>query len=328
MIKSIATSKDGTVVTGLRTEAFKEVLSHSDSFLWVDITGNLADDYESMLLDTFRFHPLAVDDALQETHVPKVDRWDTYLYLVLRTVRKESHGIFEIDTPELDIFLGENYLVTYHEGKIPIIVKIWELCNQDVRYLSRGVSYLLYQLADEIVNDIIAVIEDLDDRLDQIEDEIFTNPQPGTIEHIFTIKRVALRLRRTLIPQREVFNKLARSDFDLIPEHDQVYFRDVYDHMERLQEFNDGLRDLASGALDTYLSVVNNRMNETVKTLTIVTTFFMPLTFLTGFFGMNFFQSTIPLNAWTGSLAFMLVLTGMVLTPIIMYFWMRRRAWM
>jgi len=115
---------------------------------------------------------------------------------------------------------------------------------------------------------------------------------------------------------------------DLILEQDRVYFRDVYDHMVRLQEISEGLRDLVSGALDTYLSVVNNRMNDVMKTLTVITTLFMPLSFLTGFFGMNFFQAVIPLDAWTGKVVFGIVLAGIVAIPVGMYLWMRRRHWM
>jgi magnesium transporter len=137
-----------------------------------------------------------------------------------------------------------------------------------------------------------------------------------------------LRLRRTIVPHREVFNKLARGDFVLIEEPDQAYYRDIYDHMVRLQEINENLRELIGGALDTYLSVINNRMNDVMKTLTIITTLFMPLSFLTGFFGMNFFQAVVPMESWTGKSAFIIALLGMVFIPTGMFLWMRRRVWM
>ena len=315
-------------IQNISTDQIEAELMKDDGFLWVDIASESAETYRPFLRDVFKFHPLSIDDAIQETHVPKVDEWDTYLYLVLRTVKTEHQDTFEIRTPELDIFLGSNYLVTYHEEPIASVEKIWTLCHQDHRYLSKGAGYLLYHIADEIVTKTITMIEDLDNQIDQIEDEIFNNPQPGTLENIFSVKRVILRLRRSLLPQREVFNKLARGDFALIPDHDQVYFRDVYDHMVRLQEINESSRDLVSGALDTYLSVVNNRMNDVMKTLTIITTIFMPISFMTGFFGMNFFQAVIPLESWTGKLAFTLILAGMILIPLGMYTWMRRRDWM
>ena len=142
------------------------------------------------------------------------------------------------------------------------------------------------------------------------------------------MKRALLYLRRIMAPQREVLNKLARGDFIVVSGDDRPFFRDVYDHLVRLYDISEGLRDLVSGALDTYLSVVNNRMNEVMKTLTVITTLFMPLAFVVGFFGMNFFEVTRPLPVWTGRVAFVVVLCAMVVTPVAMYLWMRRRAWM
>ena len=135
-------------------------------------------------------------------------------------------------------------------------------------------------------------------------------------------------IRRTLVPQREVVNKLARDTFLVIGEKDQVYFRDVYDHMVRLYNQSDSVRDLLTGTMELNLSVMNNRMNDVMKTLTIITTLFMPLTFITGFFGMNFFQAVLPLRVWTGSGTLAFTLVGMILLPLGMFYWMRRRAWM
>ncbi len=312
----------------LPTDQIETVLEKEEGFIWVDISSETEEACKPLLRDVFKFHPLSIDDALQETHVPKVDQWETYLYMALRTVKTDPNDTLEIHTPELDIFLGATYLITYHEEPIAAVEKVWELCHQDNRYLSRGTGYLLYHIADEIVTNTMLVIDDLDIQIDQIEDEIFITPQSGTLELIFSVKRVVLKLRRMLLHQREVFNKLSRGDFALIQEEYQVYFRDIYDHMVRLQEINESSRDLISGALDTYLSVVNNRMNEVMKTLTIITTLFMPLSFLTGFFGMNFFQPAIPLGAWTGKEVFIPVLIGIIIIPVGMYLWMRRRAWM
>lgn len=327
MIRSFLFTQSGQVQP-IEIEQIEAVLGREDNFIWLDLVSEPVETCRPILRDVFKFHPLSIDDALLETHVPKVDEVDIYLYLVLRAVKTERRKIYKIDTPELDIFLGSNYLVTYQSEPLAAVDKIWELCHQDHRYLSRGVGYLLYQIADEIVTNTMEAVDDLNLWIDQIEDEIFLDPQPETLEHILSIKRIVLRLRLALLPQREVFNKLARGDFELILKDDRIYYRDVYDHMLRLQEINEGLRDLITGALDTYLSVVNNRMNDVMKMLTIITTLFMPLSFLTGFFGMNFFQAVIPRDAWTGVLSFLLVLASMILIPAIMYLWMHRRGWM
>ncbi|MBU0494612.1 MAG: magnesium/cobalt transporter CorA [Chloroflexi bacterium] len=257
--------------------------------------------------------------------------WVEYLYLVLHAVvfdvqGKDADG--HIDTLELDIFLGQNYLVTYHAQSIAAVDRVWAACQRDERHLKRGAAYLLYKLADELVADYMPAVEQMDDAIDLIEDEIFDNPAPTVLERTFAFKRALLHLRRIIMPQREVLNKLARDDYAVIaPEH-RIFFRDVYDHLVRLYDITESMRDLVGGVLDTYLSVVNNRMNEIMKTLTVITTLFMPLAFLTGFFGMNFFQPVTPLDIWTGIPAFILTMIVMMLLPAGMFLWMRRRAWM
>lgn len=323
MIRALLYTQVGKVQT-ITVNQIATVLRKKQDFLWLDFTSEPIETSKPILEDIFNFHPLAIDDALHETHVPKIDDWDTYIYLVLRTVRFANHDSLEIITPELDVFLGSNYLVTYNADHINAIGEIWDLCQQDPRFLARGAGYLLYQISDEIVNNSMTLIEDMDDHIDQIENEIFTDPQPATLAHIFTIKRSVQTLRRTLLPQREVFNKLARGDFSIILENDRVYFRDVYDHMVRLQEINESLRDLAGGAIDTYLSVVNNRMNEIMKVLTIIATIFIPLSFFTGIYGMNFVY--MPELQWRWGYFFLLGFLGMVIIGMLMYF--KRKRWM
>ena len=296
--------------------------------MWVDLSNEPADVCEPILRETFGFHPLAVDDALAEMHTPKVDDWGQYIYLALHAAAFDQEKDGLVDTLELDVFAGRNYLVTYRGQPVSAVDQVWETCHRDGRYLQRGAAYLLYQLTDEVVADYMPVIEQLDEVIDQIEDQVFDDPAPELLERLFTLKRALLRLRRVLAPQREVLNKLARGDFVVIEEEGCVFFRDVYDHLVRLHDIVESLRDLVGSALDTYLSVVNNRMNEVMKTLTVITTLFMPLSFVAGFFGMNFFQPAIPLDAWTGLPVFVLTIAGMVLAPLAMFVWMRRRAWM
>jgi magnesium transporter len=188
-------------IQNIATDQIETELMKDDGFLWVDIASESGETYRPFLRDVFKFHPLSIDDALQETHVPKVDEWDTYLYMVLRTVKMEPQDTFEIRTPEVDIFLGHNYLVTYHEEPIPAVEKIWTLCHQGHREFSKGAGYLLYHIADEIVTNTMVMVEELDYQIDPIEDEIFNNPKPGTLEKIFSVKRVIQQLRRSLLPQ-------------------------------------------------------------------------------------------------------------------------------
>lgn len=177
------------------------------------------------------------------------------------------------------------------------------------------------------MTEYMPAVEEIDTAIDEIEDQVFDRPSPRTLERLFSLKRVLLAMRRILLPQREVLNKLARDDYRVIDPRDRIFFRDIYDHLVRLHDLNESLRDLVGGALDTYLSVVNNRMNDIMKTLTIITTLFMPITFITGFFGMNFFEPVANLTGWTTRLIFSLVMFVLLLFPFGMYLWMRRRTW-
>jgi magnesium transporter len=199
--------------------------------------------------------------------------------------------------------------------------------QRDQRPLQDGADHLLYKIIDNLVTNYMPIVERIDDEIDEIEDQVFDRPTPRTLERLFALKRVLLSMRRILLPQREVLNKLARDDYAVIDRKDRIFFRDIYDHLVRLHDLNETMRDLVGGALDTYLSVINNRMNEVMKTLTIITTLFMPLTFVTGFFGMNFFEPLGLMKPWTSSLAFYTVLGITIALPTGMYLWMRRRTW-
>ncbi|HEY4688421.1 MAG TPA: magnesium/cobalt transporter CorA [Anaerolineae bacterium] len=329
MIRALYRTSAGDIRTDVKPEDLGAALQDKDGLLWVDFESTPTEVDEPILTNTFHFHPLAVDDALHESHVPKVDDWDDYLYIVLHAAAFDKEAGDHIDTYELDIFLGQNYLVTHHEYPIPAVEKVWAACERESRHWREGPDHLLYRVADEVVASYMPVVEDMDDAIDTIDSQIFDRPSPGTLQRIFALKHATVHLRRTIAPQREVLNKLARDEYDLIDRKDRVYFRDVYDHLVRLHDITEGMRDLAGGALDTYLSVVNNRMNDIMKTLTVVTTLFMPLTFITGFFGMNFFQSTEPtLDPWTSLVMLIITLAIMVVLPISMLIFIRRRGWL
>ncbi len=299
--------------------------------VWVDIHDiepEANGDVEALLSDVFHFHPLAIEDALKECHVPRVDDWDDYLYLVFHSIdfEPETDGL---RLHELDIFLGANYLVTYHTETLPLID--WHRRNierDSKNRLKHGADHLLYHLLDKGVSEYMPALEHLDDAVDAAQDEVFERPTTRTIQSIFQIKRSTIRLHRILGPQREVLNRLARDEYGQIAAEHRVYFRDVYDHLVRIHDITEGLRDLISGALDTYLSAISNRTNEIMKTLTLVTVMFMPMSFLAGFFGMNFFGESLEFKAWLPKdTLFVSVCLVTFLTPGAMWLWARRRGW-
>jgi magnesium transporter len=329
MIRSTYRSAAGQIKENLPPAEFVAALKEPDSLLWVDFEATPAQEDEVILREVFGFHPLAIDDALQETHVPKVDDWDDYLYLVLHSIRYDPAGEGRVETSELDIFLGANYLVTHHDDSIPAIQHVRDACQRDARFLSRGADHLLYRIIDDLVAGYMPIVERIDEAIDQNEDQIFDHPTNNNLAQLFALKKALLHLRRIIGPQREVLNRLARDDYAVVDAKDRVFFRDIYDHLVRLHDINESMRDLVGGALDMYLSVINNRMNDVMKTLTVITTLFMPLSFVAGFFGMNFFTPPdSALAVWTLPGAFLIALGIMTISPLSMILWMRNRRWL
>jgi magnesium transporter len=328
MIRSIYYTGAEQLQLDIPIEQYSQAIQNTEGIFWVDFVGEDPQHCEAILLNTFGFHPLAVDDALHETHVPKVDDWEAYLYVVLKDIHFHR-GEGDIDSLELDVFIGRNYIVTHHDLPIPTVDSVWNACQRDQRQFRHGADRILYRITDELTTNYMKVVEALDEEIELVEDEVFEKPSPQMVQSIFELKRVTLHLRRIISPLREVLNKLARDDYAVIDDRERIYFRDIYDHLVRLHDISESLRDLVGGVLDTYLSVINNRMNEIMKTLTLITTLFMPISFVAGFFGMNFFQPTSAnLIPWTSNRAFIVMMLITILTPFSMFLWMRKRKWM
>jgi magnesium transporter len=328
MIRSIYRTPTGDLRDNPPLAELPALLAERGGMLWVDFQGNPPEQDEPILRQVFGFHPLAIDDALQESHVPKLDDWHDYLYIVLHALHLDWQADDPIQTLELDIFLGKNYLVTHHDQPIETLDKVWVNVHRADRHIKSGLDYLLYRIIDELVAGYFPIIEQMDDAIDVTEDQVFSQPTSQTLERIFTMKRAVLHMRRIIGPQREVLNRLARDDFAVIDSHERIYYRDVYDHMVRILDFIETLRDLVSGALDTYLSVINNRMNDIMKTLTVITTLFMPISFIASFFGMNYFAPAANLSQWTTLPSFWFTLFLILLLPAMMFLWIRRRGWL
>jgi magnesium transporter len=319
MIRILCRTVQGTAMTELPLDQLANALLAKRNVIWVDLSGDDTTTYQPLLTNTFGFHLLAVEDALVETHLPKIDDWDEYLYLVLYGVDFDRPQL-EVDSHEVDIFLGPNYLVTYHTEPVNAIERLRTNYQRDARRLQRGADFLLFELADAVVADFMPCLDALDETANDLEDEVFSNPTRETLPRIFTLKRAAIHLRRILSPQREVLNRLARDEYRVVDAKERIYFRGVYDHLVRLHDINEGLRDLIGGALDIYLSATSNRLNEVMRVLTMVTVLGLPLTFLTGFFGMNFFGGTYELPApFEGWLLFIIAVLTMIITPIVLY---------
>lgn len=309
-----------------------EALSDQNGLVWVDIQGPHQGQPDGLLEDwlcsVFHFHPLAVEDALRETHLPKVDDWDDYLYLVFQ-VAKIDPETDVLALQEFDVFLGRNYLVTYHAGPLEILDQDRVNIQRDPRdRLRHGADHLLIRFLELAVDQSLAAIEEMDERVDQVQNDVIAQASSKVLHRIFRIKRSAIQLHKSLAPQREVLNRLARDPYKPVQPKHRVYFRDLYDHVVRIHDISEGLRDLISGTLETYLSVVSNRTNDIMKTLTIVTVMFMPMSFLVGFFGMNFFGEPLVLP-WPmpRRMLFFASCVFMAISPCFIWIYARRKKW-
>jgi len=327
MIRLLHRDREGNVRKDVPLSELPRRLKRG-GLLWLDLVAEPPEVCEPILREAFGFHPLAIDDALQETHIPKLDDWGDYLYLAIHAIHYDPGADPSLSTQEFDAFLGADYLVTHHDDPLPGVDRVWNRLDRDDRYIAAGADHLYYALADEIILGYLHSVEAIDETIEDFEDAVFGRPTPEILERVFSLKRGLLQLRRIVGPQREVFNKLARDDFRVIDKKDRVYFRDVYDHLVRLHDINESMRDQVTGVLEIYLAVINNRMNEIMKTLTQIAVVFLPISFLVGFFGMNYFAAPVLFQEWTGLPSFAATMLVLILTPLGFYIWFRRRAWL
>jgi magnesium transporter len=290
-------------------------------FFWLDLT-DLEGDGVGVLRNTFGFHPLAVEDAEHFGQRPKVDSYDDFVYLVTHGAREDGSG-----TVEVHFFFAQQYLVTVRRDECPAIDTIRD--KEARTGLDQTEPILLvYRVIDALVDTFFPVLAKFDDEIDDLEDAILQKPTDEQLGTLFTMKRELVELRKVVTSERDMFAELISGISPLpgmTPEAER-YFRDLYDHLIRISDLVDSYRDLLTGAMDTHLSTVSNRLNEVMKQLTIIATVFLPLSFLTGFFGQNFGWMVRRLNSFG---AFLLLGFGLeVLAVISLLVLFRRRGWM
>lgn len=317
----------GTVaVDGVRSPAtadgVRSLVAAATPF-WLDLDG-LDAEASGVLSDTFHLHPLAVEDAEHFGQRPKIDEFDDFTYFVVHGADPSGDG-----TSELHIFLVPHAVITVHRGPCPALDEVHARVER--RHQIQDVSpqvVLLYLIVDGLIDSFFPVLNDFDDRIDSLEDEILKAPTEAQLGELFDMKRNLIAMRKAVTPQRDMFSALASGLVDLpgLTVEGQRYFRDIYDHLIRISEMVDGYRDLLSGVMDTHLSTVSNRLNVVMKQLTIIATIFLPLSYLTGFFGQNF--AALVRNV-TGTSSFLIFGIGLELAAaLVLLFFFRRRGWL
>lgn len=321
--------KGRTIIQNPPLKQIKKHLRSKKATVWVDLEKPDEKEY-AFLNRTFDFHPLSIEDCKKSIELPKVDTFEKYLFIVLNSAPKKKEKP-EFTKREIDFFLGKNFLITSHIHKDPSVERLVEKLKIKENGAAVSPDFLMYQLMDSLVDLYFPFLDAWEDHIEMLEEEIIEHKHKrDTLKRIMSIKRELLNLRKSIAPQIEVINKFTKKDFPFIHPKTSLYFKDVHDHLMRIYSELENQRDLLKNAFDAHATIIStqmtetsNKMNQVMQKLTIIATIFMPLTFITGVYGMNF--RNMPELYW--KYGYFIILGIMFLVGIMMYAFFKRRRW-
>jgi len=291
---------------------------------WMNVNGLHETHFIESIGEQFKIHPLLLEDILNTDHRPKLEDFEKYLLIMIKMLTYDEARDL-IQSEQISIILGAGYVITFQEQKGDIFDSIrLRIKTGKGRIRGMQADYLTYALLDSIVDGYFQILEKIGDQIEILETELLNHPRPEVLRRIHRLKREMILVRKAVWPLREVIGALDRDGSDLIQESSQIFLRDVYDHTIQIIDTVETFRDMLAGMLDTYLSVINNRMNEVMKVLTVITTLFIPLSFIAGIYGMNF--KNMPELEW--DFGYFAVLFVMLLVSIGMLFYFRKKDWL
>ncbi len=297
-------------------------LKDKPTITWINISGIHKLDVIEKTGVQFGLHPLTLEDIVNTEQRPKIEDYKDYIFIVLKALHYDADQGLKIE--QISIIIGVNYVITIQENKKDVFRPVRErIKNSTGRIRKMGADYLVYALIDAIVDNYFVVLEQLEGKIEFLEEELITNPTKRTLHLIHQLKREMLFMRKSLWPSREVINILQRGELPFINETTVVHLKDVYDHTIQVVEIIETLRDILSETLDIYLSSISNRINDVMKILTIITTIFIPLSFVAGIYGMNF--KYMPELEWR--FGYPVVLIFMAVVGIVMLFFFKKKKW-
>ncbi|CAN5512940.1 magnesium/cobalt transporter CorA [soil metagenome] len=301
----------------------------SDETIWVDLWNTPNSEIESILNEKFGLHELNIEDVLryneskENVQLPKIDDFGEYLFLIFNgfTVKGKTYNVFS-----LNAFVGNNFIITIHnEEGTNFVVSSVDTYQKDT-LLTKGPDYILHLILDHLVDNYYPMLEILDEKIDTIENNVFEkDSSKKTLQTILKFKRELLYIRRISTYQKEILFKAYRGDFEVIDKKESMYYRNVYDHLVRVADTTESYRDVVTGLLDSYLSIVNNKMNEIMKILTVIATIILPLNLITGIFGMNFSKNFPLLDNEYG---FWISMGIMLMISLVMLNFFRKKGWL
>ncbi len=318
--KAFYLNPEGELQRELNEREIKAAYEAKQGMLWVDISETTEEDGK-FLERVFDFHHLAVEDcASSRIHPPKIDNFKDYLFIVVHGINYAVESEL-VTTAELAIFLGSHFMVSNHKFPLHSVDAVRHMVEADGRPMERGANFFAHDLIDTLIDNVLPTIDRMGEVTEEIEEEAIHYPQQSTLDAILKLRRSALRIHRVMAPQREIMNRLSRGEFTMIENAAQIFFRDIYDHLVRIEELNQNIRDRADNAQATYLSSVANKQNETMKILAMVATIFLPLTLVAGIYGMNF--ENMPELRWSWGYYAVLGFMASVISIVVWRFWAR-----
>jgi magnesium transporter len=317
----LVVKSDGALVSDASLEEAGAYLRDPGARVWIDLFEPEMADYDA-LQEVFHFHPLAIEDCHSNIQRPKIDDYGDYIFMTFHGLNL-AEGKDPLEMVELDLFLSPAFLVTVRYDRLFSIREVQDRIRKNPEILRRGPDVVLHAVIDRMVDFFFDLLQRMDETMDGIEDRLFEGPTRTVLQEILDLKRTIMALRRVAGPQREIMNQIARGDCPVVQEGTRYYYRDIHDHLLRIADSLDAYRDMIGTAMDTYMTLLSNRTNEIMKVLSIIATIMLPLSLITGFFGMNFQRFPgidYEFGVWF-VVAAMAVLAGIMLV----YF--RRKGW-
>jgi len=315
---------DGHMRSGLTLEEAQQALAAPGNLIWIDIEEAERGEGERWLREVFGFHPLTIDDCYNNRiDPPKIDDHGDYLFVIIHTVDFDAET-GELSAHELDMYVGRNYVVSFHKRPVYAVTELRRRANANSVDVEHGADFLAHSLFDIAVDDFHPIVERLDDQIGAIQEQVIDRPDKRLLEQTLALRHGAQRLRRTILPQRDVAARFARGEYPhIIGAQSLFYYRDIYDHTVRVEEMIEAVRELSDSTLNTYLGAINNRTNEVMKALAITAVVFLPLTLIVGIYGTNF--ENVPEFTWRyGYLGMWIV---MIVIAAGLLAWFRWRRW-
>lgn len=318
MIRTMAITKDRRLLTNVAIEEVRIAEVNDEwEWVWVDFDQPTSDE-GSLLAQHFHFHPLTIEDCFHLLQRPKMDHYDNYHFFILHALNADTQ-----EPEEVNMYVGDRWIVTFHFSKRPELDEAWQRIEGNPKLWEQSTIFCMHLILDKLVDEYFPCVYAVEDRLLELENNDEKQPVNNLMDQVFTIRGQLNRLRRTVLPMRELLYRIINSDKIQGVQERFLYFTDVHDHLLKLSEIIESNREMSSDMRDSYMSLNANRMNSIMKTLTVITTIFMPLTFIVGIYGMNF--GYMPELTWKPG--YFVVLGAMGLIGLGMYGWFRRKGW-